>query len=88
MPSRRTSRRDLEAALADARGQLSLRYGHFALGKTLCLLERQDARRGRLGEEKGEERDHPALTFCQYLPRALRLPLSRRRASFVTPAIT
>jgi 5-(hydroxymethyl)furfural/furfural oxidase len=28
-------------------------------------------------------RDHPALTFCQFLPPALRLPLSRRRASFV-----
>jgi 5-(hydroxymethyl)furfural/furfural oxidase len=28
-------------------------------------------------------RDHPALTFCQFLPRSLRLPLSRRRASFV-----
>jgi len=28
-------------------------------------------------------RDHPALTFCQFLPRPLRLPLSRRRASFV-----
>jgi 5-(hydroxymethyl)furfural/furfural oxidase len=27
-------------------------------------------------------RDHPALSFCQYLPRRLRLPLSRRRASF------
>lgn len=24
-------------------------------------------------------RDHPALTFCQYLPRQLRLPLARRR---------
>jgi len=31
----------------------------------------------------GNLRDHPALTFCQFLPRALRLPLSRRRASFV-----
>lgn len=28
-------------------------------------------------------RDHPALTFCQFLPRELRLPLSQRRASFV-----
>lgn len=28
-------------------------------------------------------RDHPALTLCQYLPRALRLPMSHRRASFV-----
>jgi 5-(hydroxymethyl)furfural/furfural oxidase len=28
-------------------------------------------------------RDHPALTFCQFLPRPLRLPLSRRRAAFV-----
>jgi 5-(hydroxymethyl)furfural/furfural oxidase len=28
-------------------------------------------------------RDHPALTFCQFLPKTLRLPLSRRRASFV-----
>ena len=28
-------------------------------------------------------RDHPALTFCQYLPRALRLPADYRRASFV-----
>ncbi|RXQ99143.1 GMC family oxidoreductase [Pseudoxanthomonas composti] len=28
-------------------------------------------------------RDHPALTLCQYLPRALRLPASYRRASFV-----
>jgi 5-(hydroxymethyl)furfural/furfural oxidase len=28
-------------------------------------------------------RDHPALTFCQYLPPTLRLPLSERRASFV-----
>ena len=28
-------------------------------------------------------RDHPALTFCQFLPRRLRLPLSQRRASFV-----
>jgi len=28
-------------------------------------------------------RDHPALTFCQFLPPPLRLPLSRRRASFV-----
>ena len=28
-------------------------------------------------------RDHPALTFCQFLPRSLRLPLSRRRASFI-----
>jgi len=28
-------------------------------------------------------RDHPALTFCQFLPRPLRLPLSQRRASFV-----
>lgn len=27
--------------------------------------------------------DHPALTLCQYLPRALRLPSSYRRASFV-----
>lgn len=27
--------------------------------------------------------DHPALTLCQYLPRALRLPPSYRRASFV-----
>jgi 5-(hydroxymethyl)furfural/furfural oxidase len=31
----------------------------------------------------GNLRDHPALTFCQFLPRALRLPLSQRRASFV-----
>lgn len=28
-------------------------------------------------------RDHPALTLCQYLPRALRLPATYRRASFV-----
>ena len=28
-------------------------------------------------------RDHPALTLCQYLPRALRLPTGYRRASFV-----
>lgn len=28
-------------------------------------------------------RDHPALTFCQFLPRPLRLPLSQRRASLV-----
>lgn len=28
-------------------------------------------------------RDHPALTFCQYLPRRLRLPMRQRRASFV-----
>ncbi|KLJ00592.1 GMC oxidoreductase [Luteimonas sp. FCS-9] len=28
-------------------------------------------------------RDHPALTLCQYLPRALRLPAAYRRASFV-----
>ncbi|GGI23620.1 GMC family oxidoreductase [Bradyrhizobium guangdongense] len=28
-------------------------------------------------------RDHPALTFCQYLPRRLRLPLTRRRPNFV-----
>lgn len=28
-------------------------------------------------------RDHPALTLCQYLPPALRLPMSHRRASFV-----
>lgn len=28
-------------------------------------------------------RDHPALTLCQYLPRALRLPADYRRASFV-----
>ncbi|HAP13070.1 MAG TPA: glucose-methanol-choline oxidoreductase [Afipia sp.] len=28
-------------------------------------------------------RDHPALTFCQFLPRHLRLPMSVRRASFV-----
>jgi 5-(hydroxymethyl)furfural/furfural oxidase len=28
-------------------------------------------------------RDHPALTFCQFLPRSLRLPRSQRRASFV-----
>ncbi|OAF10755.1 glucose-methanol-choline oxidoreductase [Bradyrhizobium centrolobii] len=27
-------------------------------------------------------RDHPALTFCQYLPPRLRLPLSRRRPNF------
>jgi 5-(hydroxymethyl)furfural/furfural oxidase len=27
-------------------------------------------------------RDHPALTFCQYLPRQLRLPLTRRRPNF------
>ncbi|MEW6767044.1 MAG: GMC oxidoreductase [Pseudomonadota bacterium] len=27
--------------------------------------------------------DHPALTFCQFLPRTLRLPSSYRRASFV-----
>ncbi|TWA99208.1 GMC family oxidoreductase [Bradyrhizobium stylosanthis] len=27
-------------------------------------------------------RDHPALTFCQYLPRPLRLPLARRRPNF------
>jgi 5-(hydroxymethyl)furfural/furfural oxidase len=28
-------------------------------------------------------RDHPTLTFCQFLPRSLRLPISQRRASFV-----
>jgi 5-(hydroxymethyl)furfural/furfural oxidase len=28
-------------------------------------------------------RDHPALTFCQFLPRSLRLPISQRRASFL-----
>jgi 5-(hydroxymethyl)furfural/furfural oxidase len=28
-------------------------------------------------------RDHPALTFCQFLPQSLRLPASQRRASFV-----
>jgi 5-(hydroxymethyl)furfural/furfural oxidase len=28
-------------------------------------------------------RDHPALTFCQFLPPALRLPSTQRRASFV-----
>ncbi|MBN9499775.1 MAG: glucose-methanol-choline oxidoreductase [Afipia sp. 62-7] len=28
-------------------------------------------------------RDHPALTFCQFLPPHLRLPMSVRRASFV-----
>ena len=28
-------------------------------------------------------RDHPALTFCQYLAPALRLPTQQRRASFV-----
>ena len=28
-------------------------------------------------------RDHPALTFCQFLPRSLRLPIAQRRASFV-----
>jgi 5-(hydroxymethyl)furfural/furfural oxidase len=28
-------------------------------------------------------RDHPALTFCQFLPRPLRLPTAQRRASFV-----
>jgi 5-(hydroxymethyl)furfural/furfural oxidase len=27
-------------------------------------------------------RDHPALTFCQYLPRQLRLPPARRRPNF------
>jgi len=27
-------------------------------------------------------RDHPALTFCQYLPRSLRLPLACRRPNF------
>lgn len=27
--------------------------------------------------------DHPALTFCQFLPRRLRLSMSQRRASFV-----
>lgn len=27
-------------------------------------------------------RDHPALTFCQYLPRQLRLPIARRRPNF------
>jgi len=27
-------------------------------------------------------RDHPALTFCQYLPRRLRLPLAQRRPNF------
>lgn len=27
-------------------------------------------------------RDHPALTFCQYLPRQLRLPLAQRRPNF------
>jgi 5-(hydroxymethyl)furfural/furfural oxidase len=31
----------------------------------------------------GNLRDHPALTFCQFLPRLLRLPISQRRASFV-----
>ncbi|UFW52636.1 MULTISPECIES: GMC family oxidoreductase [Bradyrhizobium] len=30
----------------------------------------------------GNLRDHPALTFCQYLPRRLRLPLARRRPNF------
>lgn len=28
-------------------------------------------------------RDHPALTLCQYLPKALRLPMDYRRASFL-----
>ena len=28
-------------------------------------------------------RDHPALTFCQFLPPHLRLPMSQRRASFI-----
>jgi len=28
-------------------------------------------------------RDHPALTFCQFLPRHLRLSMAQRRASFV-----
>ncbi|MGH6708471.1 MAG: GMC family oxidoreductase [Bradyrhizobium sp.] len=28
-------------------------------------------------------RDHPALTFCQFLPRHLRTPLTQRRASLV-----
>jgi 5-(hydroxymethyl)furfural/furfural oxidase len=28
-------------------------------------------------------RDHPALTFCQFLPRSLRLPIAQRRASFL-----
>src|SRR5262249_34188449 len=27
-------------------------------------------------------REHPALIFCQYLPRQLRLPVSRRRPNF------
>jgi 5-(hydroxymethyl)furfural/furfural oxidase len=31
----------------------------------------------------GNLRDHPALTFCQFLPPQLRLPRSQRRASFV-----
>jgi 5-(hydroxymethyl)furfural/furfural oxidase len=31
----------------------------------------------------GNLRDHPALTFCQFLPPPLRLPISQRRASFV-----
>jgi len=31
----------------------------------------------------GNLRDHPALTFCQFLPRSLRLPIAQRRASFV-----
>ena len=31
----------------------------------------------------GNLRDHPALTFCQFLPPSLRLPLSQRRASFI-----
>ncbi len=31
----------------------------------------------------GNLRDHPALTFCQFLPPHLRLPRSQRRASFV-----
>jgi 5-(hydroxymethyl)furfural/furfural oxidase len=31
----------------------------------------------------GNLRDHPALTFCQFLPRPLRLPIAQRRASFV-----
>ena len=31
----------------------------------------------------GNLRDHPSLTFCQYLPRRLRLPMRHRRANFV-----
>lgn len=29
-------------------------------------------------------RDHPSLTFCQYLPQKLRMPMSQRRATFAS----